>query len=45
MPQRGYKMDMIKMAHENAETFLKTSHRPVATQIDKTGCGAVTKTS
>ena len=23
VPQRGYKMDMIKMAHENAETFLE----------------------
>ena len=27
VPQRGYKMDMIKMAHENAETFLEERRR------------------
>ena len=42
MPQRGYKMDMIKMAHENAETFLEERRRQWQHQIDKTG-GAVKK--
>lgn len=42
VPQRGYKMDMIKMAHENAETFLEERRRQWQHQIDKTG-GAVKK--
>ena len=42
VPQRGYKMDMIKMAHENAETFLEERRRQWQYQIDKTG-GAVKK--
>ena len=42
VPQRGYKMDMIKMAHENAETFLKERRRQWQYQIDKSG-GAVKK--
>ena len=40
VPQRGYKMDMIKMAHENAETFLEERRRQWQYQIDKSG-GAV----
>ena len=39
VPQRGYKMDMIKMAHENAETFLEERRRQWQHQIDKTGGG------
>jgi len=42
VPQRGYKMDMIKMAHENAETFLEERRRQWQHQIDKTS-GAVKK--
>lgn len=42
VPQRGYKMDMIKMAHENAETFLEERRRQWQYQIDKSG-GAVKK--
>ena len=42
VPQRGYKMDMIKMAHENAETFLEERRRQWQHQIDKTG-GAIKK--
>ncbi|MDU2208196.1 MAG: excinuclease ABC subunit UvrC [Veillonella sp.] len=42
VPQRGYKMDMIKMAHENAETFLEEHRRQWQYQIDKSG-GAVKK--
>lgn len=42
VPQRGYKMDMIKMAHENAETFLEELRRQWQYQIDKSG-GAVKK--
>ena len=42
VPQRGYKMDMIKMAHENAETFLEERRRQWQHQIDKTG-GSVKK--
>ena len=42
VPQRGYKMDMIKMAHENAETFLEERRRQWQHQIDKSG-GAVKK--
>ena len=40
VPQKGYKHDLIKMAHENAETFLAERHRQWQYQIDKTG-GAV----
>ena len=42
VPQRGYKMDMIKMAHENAETFLEERRRQWQHQIDKSG-GAIKK--
>lgn len=42
VPHRGYKMDMIKMAHENAEAFLEERRRQWQYQIDKTG-GAVKK--
>ena len=42
VPQRGYKMDMINMAHENAETFLEERRRQWQYQIDKSG-GAVKK--
>ena len=40
VPQKGYKHDLIKMAHENAETFLAERHRQWQYQIDKSG-GAV----
>ena len=40
VPQKGYKHDLIKMAHENAKTFLAERHRQWQYQIDKTG-GAV----
>ncbi|MBP8617251.1 excinuclease ABC subunit UvrC [Veillonella sp.] len=40
VPQRGYKKDMINMAHENAQTFLNERRRQWQHEIDKTG-GAV----
>lgn len=42
VPQRGYKLDMVKMAEENAHTFLAERHRQWQYEIDKTG-GAVKK--
>ncbi|WP_251424149.1 excinuclease ABC subunit UvrC [Veillonella agrestimuris] len=42
VPQRGYKKDMIKMAHENAAAFLEERRRQWQHQLDKTG-GAVKK--
>ena len=42
VPQRGYKKDMIHMAHENAVTFLGERRRQWQYQLDKTG-GAVKK--
>lgn len=40
VPQRGYKKDMVKMAKENAETFLAERRRQWQYTLDKTG-GAV----
>lgn len=40
VPQRGYKKDVIKMAHENAQTFLAERRRQWQYEIDKSG-GAV----
>lgn len=42
VPQRGYKKDMIKMAHENAAAFLEERRRQWQHQLDKTS-GAVKK--
>ena len=40
--QRGYKMDLIRMAHENAQHFLEERHRQWQYELDKSG-GAVKK--
>lgn len=42
VPQRGYKMDLIRMAHENAQHFLEERHRQWQYELDKSG-GAVKK--
>lgn len=42
VPQRGYKRDMINMAHDNAVAFLEERRRQWQYQLDKTG-GAVKK--
>ncbi len=42
VPQRGYKMDLIHMAHENAQHFLEERHRQWQYELDKSG-GAVKK--
>lgn len=42
VPQRGYKMDLIRMAHENARHFLEERHRQYQYELDKAG-GAVKK--
>ncbi len=35
VPQRGYKMDLLKMASENARTFLEERHRQWQHTVDK----------
>lgn len=42
VPQRGYKMDLIRMAHENAQHFLEERHHQWQYELDKSG-GAVKK--
>lgn len=42
VPQRGYKMDLIRIAHENAQHFLEERHRQWQYELDKSG-GAVKK--
>lgn len=42
VPQRGYKMDLIRMAQENARHFLAERHRQYQYELDKSG-GAVKK--